>query len=135
MKYSIQGYVLMKSIDRSGNHYYFHKTSVINFSSFTDFDLADTQEAFCDPTPRTKHLKLPPNCVQKGTTNNVVDVGECPSVPCLQNDSDNSNACKDKTFCCGVSMVEELNIACGNVAELSSPRQKIVAVEFVTRPL
>lgn len=71
MKYLIQGYVLMNSINRSGNHYYFHKTKhlFINFSSFTDFDLADTEEAFCDPTPRTKHLKLPPNCVQKGTTN------------------------------------------------------------------
>ena len=126
MKYLIQGYVLMNSINRSGNHYYFHKTKhlFINFSSFTDFDLADTEEAFCDPTPRTKHLKLPPNCVQKGTTNNVVDVGECPSVPCLQNDSDNSNACKDKTFCCGVSMVEELNIACGNVAEFKLSKTK-----------
>ena len=102
----------------------FTRQSIFNFSSFTDFDLADTSEAFCDPTPRTKQLKLPPNCVQKGTTNNSVDVGECPSVPCLQKDSDNSNACKDKTFCCGVSMVEELNIACGNVAEFKLSKTK-----------
>lgn len=102
----------------------FTRQSIFNFSSFTDFDLADTSEAFCDPTPRTKQLKLPPNCVQKGTTNNSVDVGECPSVPCLQNDSDNSNACKDKTFCCGVSMVEEVNIACGNVAEFKLSKTK-----------
>ena len=102
----------------------FTRQSIFNFSSFTDFDLADTSEAFCDPTPRTKELKLPPNCVQKGTTNNSVDVGECPSVPCLQNDSDNSNACKDKTFCCGVSMVEEVNIACGNVAEFKLSKAK-----------
>ena len=102
----------------------FTRQRIFNFSSFTDFDLADTSEAFCDPTPRTKQLKLPPNCVQKGTTNNSVDVGECPSVPCLQNDSDNSNACKDKTFCCGVSKVEELNIACGNVAEFKLSKTK-----------
>ena len=102
----------------------FTRQSIFNFSSFTDFDLADTSEAFCDPTPRTKQLKLPPNCVQKGTTNNSVDVGECPSVPCLQKDSDNSNACKDKTFCCGVSMVEEVNIACGNVAEFKLSKTK-----------
>ena len=102
----------------------FTRQRIFNFSSFTDFDLADTSEAFCDPTPRTKQLKLPPNCVQKGTTNNSVDVGECPSVPCLQNDSDNSNACEDKTFCCGVSMVEEVNIACGNVAEFKLSKTK-----------
>ncbi|XP_022798209.1 cartilage intermediate layer protein 1-like isoform X1 [Stylophora pistillata] len=94
------------------------------FSDGVVLKIVDAHEAFCEPIPRTKHLKLPPNCVQQGTTKNVVDVGDCPSVPCLQNDSDNSNACKDKTFCCGVSMVEELNIACGSVAEFKLSKAK-----------
>ena len=50
-----------------------------------------------------------------GTTNNIVDVGECVPRPCLRNDTWLSNTtCKDETLCCGVEEVGDVTVSCGS---------------------
>lgn len=76
---------------------------------------ADTSEEIsCNPTPVTKNATLPEGCVVHGTTNNIVDVGQCLPEPCLRKDSALSNtACHDATFCCVTEEVEDVAISCG----------------------
>ena len=50
-----------------------------------------------------------------GTTNNIVDIGECIPRPCLRNDTWLSNTtCKDETLCCGVEEVKDVTLSCGS---------------------
>lgn len=73
-----------------------------------------SEEISCNPIPITKNATLPAGCVIHGTTNNIVDVGQCLPKPCLRNDSALSNtACHDETFCCVVEEVEDVTISCG----------------------
>lgn len=87
---------------------------------------ADTREEIsCNPTPVAKNATLPEGCVVHGTTNNIVDVGQCLPEPCLRNDSALSNtACHDATFCCVTEEVEDVAISCGgavtfNISKIS----------------
>ncbi|KAJ7388625.1 hypothetical protein OS493_036591 [Desmophyllum pertusum] len=48
-------------------------------------NLNDTSdEVSCNPTPISKNATLPEGCVIHGTTNDIVDVGQCPPMPCLR---------------------------------------------------
>lgn len=74
----------------------------------------ESDEVSCNPTPITKNATLPSGCVIHGTTNDVVDIGQCLPTPCLRNDSALSNtACQDEKFCCAVEEVEDVTISCG----------------------
>ena len=65
----------------------------------------------------SKNATLPPGCVVHGTTNNIVDVGQCAPTPCLANDSSFLNtACQDEKFCCAVEEVKDITITCGGSA-------------------
>lgn len=102
------------------------QSSLVNDRPYSSLNYTDTSEEIsCNPTPITKNATLPAGCVIHGTTNNIVDVGQCLPKPCLRNDSALSNtACHDETFCCVVEEVEDVTISCGgsttfNVSKVS----------------
>lgn len=90
----------------------------MNDGPYFSLNCADTSEEIsCNPTPITKNATLPEGCVVDGTTNNIINVGQCLPKPCLRNDSTLSNtACNDETFCCVTEEVEDVAISCGGAA-------------------
>lgn len=87
-------------------------------ASLEVFSAHTSNDVSCNKIPRSKNSTLPPGCVKHGTTSNVIDTGQCLSLPCIRNDSKLSNmACGDtETFCCGVEEVEDIAISCGGSA-------------------
>lgn len=85
---------------------------------------ADTSEAAaCNPNPTSKNATLPAGCVIHGTSNNIVNVGECEPTRCLRNDSAFSNkTCEDQKFCCTVVEVTDVTVSCGSSVTFSVPK-------------
>ena len=93
----------------------FFSTDGKDYSHYLNFFADTVDDALCSPIPTSKNATLPDGCVIDGTTNNIVDVGECVPRPCLRNDSWLSNTtCKDETFCCGVEEVGDVTVSCGS---------------------
>ncbi|XP_076855483.1 cartilage intermediate layer protein 1 [Brachyhypopomus gauderio] len=69
-------------------------------------------ESSCNPKPESHLIRLPHDCYQHQTNSSYYDVGRCPVGICT-GQLDNGIRCKDSTsFCCGVSRMEERQIAC-----------------------
>ena len=92
---------------------FFFSTGGKDYSHCLIFFADTVGDALCSPIPTSKNATLPAGCVIDGTTNNIVDVGECVPRRCLRNDTWLSNTtCKDETFCCGVEEARDVTVSC-----------------------